>query len=176
MRAHDMGAESIALTAGRSAILFYRARKLLAETPNSYLMPNALKLEESITETAAEMVRTKDLLPDQGTMVVSISSGTVAAGVLLGMKQIGLDQSYSVILHAGYSRSETAVRAYIQKCLGFAPAFTYVDQGYQYKDKVDNKGIPFPCNEHYDAKAWNWLTDNIQNLSAAPIVFWNIGD
>src|SRR3972149_5574837 len=33
---------------------------------------------------------------------------------------------------------------------------------------------PFPCDMHYDAKAWEWLTQHIKELKQ-PVLFYNMG-
>lgn len=179
-QAMSLGADLQALQAGRSAILYHQARKhLAANYPDSYLMPNALKLPESITENAAEAVRTAPHLPGSGTLVISISSGTVAAGVLKGFEEAGLLRSYNVILHMGYSRSQDATREYIEKAAGLAlgDRIKFIDEGYGYADAARGVTAPFPCNPFYDLKAWKWLSDplNLEPLVGRPIVFWNIG-
>ena len=181
-QAAELGATLVDLQAGRSAILYHTARKQLASVHpvGSYLMPNALKLPESITENAAEAVRTAPQLPPSGTLVTSTSSGTVAAGVLLGFAQAGLLDSYNVILHMGYSRSQDATREYIEKVSGLSlgDRIKFIDEGYGYADAARGVAAPFPCNPFYDLKAWKWLSDP-QNLAAVhprPIVFWNIGE
>ncbi len=189
--AHEMGAVMVGIKAGRSAILFHTAKKYLKEhyTGISYMMPNALKLPESIEETAKEVGRTE--LPTDGSMVVSISSGTIAAGVILGMYRAGILDFYDVFLHMGYSRSSDAVRIYLTKATGIdferhgrnSIPIRIVDEGYNYADAVEDCGAPFPINPHYDAKAWKWLTGEAEKnpvdsavTFGAPVVFWNIGD
>lgn len=181
-RARQLGAELVDLPAGRSAVLYHGAHKHLRENfHDSYLMPNALKLPESITENAAEAVRTAPDLPGQGTLILSISSGTVAAGVLLGFKQAGILDGYDVILNMGYSRSQDSTRAYIERAAGIqlTDRVRFVDEGYNYADAApQGVSVPFPCNPYYDQKAWNWLQkpENLEPLAHKPIVFWNIGD
>lgn len=181
-QAAELGATLVDIQAGRSAILYHTARKLLASAhpAGSYLMPNALKLPESVTENAAEVVRTADHLPDAGTLVISISSGTVAAGVLLGFAQAGLLDRYNVILHMGYSRSQQATLEYIEKVSGLSlgDRIKFIDQGYGYADAARDASAPFPCNPFYDLKAWKWLSDpvNLASVHPRPIVFWNIGE
>ena len=174
-----LGAELVDLKAGRSAILYHQARKHMAQHyPGSYLMPNALKLPESVTENAAEAVRTAPHLPPSGTLVISISSGTVAAGVLQGFAQAGLLDNYNVILHMGYSRSQDATREYIEKAAGLTlgDRIKFIDEGYGYADAAPRDcPEPWPINPYYDKKALWWLINNIRELSG-PLVFWSIGD
>ncbi len=177
--ARRLGADLVDFPAGRSAILYHKAKKHLQENyPDSYLMPNALKLPEAITENAAEAIRTAPLLPPSGTLIISISSGTVAAGVLKGFAEAGLLHHYDVILHMGYSRSQDAVRRYIEQAAGvtLGHRVKFIDEGYKYGDAARWVKAPFPCNEFYDLKAWKWLSEpwNFAVVSR-PIVFWNIG-
>lgn len=180
-QALEQGAVMVDLQAGRSAILYHQARKHLEQArPGGYLMPNALKLPESITENAAEAVRTVDGLPTAGTLVISISSGTVAAGVLQGFARAGRLDDYDVVLHMGYSRSQTATRDYIERVSGVQlhDRVRFVDEGYGYADAAREVVAPFPCNPFYDLKAWKWLSkeENLNSLRPGPVVFWNIGD
>jgi hypothetical protein len=178
-QAAELGATLVDLPAGRSAILYHKAKKHLRENyPDSYLMPNALKLPESITENAAEAVRTAPHLPGSGTLVISISSGTVAAGVLKGFEEAGLLRNYNVILHMGYSRSQDAAREYIEKAAGLTlgDRIKFIDEGYGYADAAPKEcPEPWPINPHYDKKALWWLIRNVKDVPG-PIVFWSIGD
>lgn len=173
--AQQLGAHLVDLPAGRSAVLYHAAKKhLAANWPGAYMMPNALKISESVEENAAEVLRTK--LPPGGTLVISISSGTIAAGVIRGLHLSHLWGKYQVIAHMGYSRSFEAAGRYMEEKSrvtldGFVDI---VDEGYAYKDEAKGKA-PFPCNSHYDLKAWNWLSTHIEQLKA-PVVFWNIGE
>lgn len=171
--AQKHGAELYPMKAGMSAVLFNQARKILRETyPKSEMLPNGLKLQESVDSTATEVLLTPPELLC-GTWVISISSGTLGAAVCKGLSQrkfVG-----EVILHMGYSRSESQARKYVAEMSGCeAASLVFIDEGFEYKDKVDNKWIPFPCNEYYDAKAFWWLAQHIHELKP-PVVFWNIG-
>lgn len=180
--ARAMGSKMVAIKAGRSAILYHTARKHLTEKfpGESYLMPNALKLPESITENAAEAARTVPHLPEAGTLVLSISSGTVASGVLQGFQQAGVLDRWDVILHMGYARSIDACRAYMEKAAGLTlgDRVRFVDEGYGYADAApESAAVPFPCNPYYDAKAWAYLQQpGVLDAIEGPVVFWNIGD
>lgn len=174
--AQNFGAKLIALTAGRSAILYHRARRILKEQfPGSYLMPNALKLSESIEKNAEEVLHSKGSLFNHGSLLLPVSSGTIAAGVIRGYQNAGLLSSdLRVVLHLGYSRSRDAVVRYVRSASGVADAkFEVIDEGYHYADSVTRGDIPFPSNPFYDQKTWRWLT--LQKDLPEPIVFWNIG-
>lgn len=177
------GSDMVDLTAGRSAILYHRARKHLLENygPNAYLMPNALKLPESVSENAAEFERTKRQLPaGPFHLIISISSGTVAAGILRGIGAAGMNDRVQVWLHSGYDRPEGAVRGYVseksQRTLDGMREVNIIHEGYSYADRAPaDASAPFPCNPYYDLKAWYWLGKNLDRFDDRPIVFWNIG-
>lgn len=199
--AQDLGAELFALQAGRSAILYHEAKKRLQSVPawsGGYMMPNALKLPEMITQTAVEAYQTwkrcQMVGEDLNTIAIAISSGTIAAGVIKGIcdridavnvsfKAREVNETYSLgyptfVLHMGYQRSHVAVLEYMQKMAG--RSFTgipmrIVDEGYSYGD-VAKPGIdpPWPCNKFYDLKAFRWwLREGRATYGEA--LLWNIG-
>jgi len=175
--ARSFGAKLVSMPAGRSSVLYHAAKKSLPTVDRDcYMMPNALKIEESVTENAAEARRSLTQLPEGATIVLSISSGTVAAGVMKALS----GQGFRFVLHMGYSRSQSKCADYIDAMVGelfWNPQYVFVDEGFGYADSVDCDA-PFPCNPYYDLKAWRWLTTpkNLQRLAAnGPIVFWNIG-
>lgn len=175
LAARDLGAELRPMMAGRSAILYHRAKRILAEEySSSYMMPNALKLEETVGETAREFQRTK-LPRGIGSIVVSASSGTIAAGVFRGARQRGWDGE--IVVHLGYSRSLGAVYEYLAKMSGVALGnHMIIDEGYAYADEARPGVTPsFPSNIYYDLKAFRWLMKE-GILKVKPLtVFWNIG-
>jgi hypothetical protein len=180
--AEKLGAELVPMNATMSAVLWHQARKqlhlrypphgLLDNGNTAYMMPNALKIEESAEATAREVLATK--FPVQFShVVVSVSSGTIAAGVLRGLAQANL---YPMVeLHLGYARMEGAVRKYLWK---LAPEFSQglihiIDESYAYSDYISDILAPFPCNAFYDLKAWKWVLG--KKDWNGPVLFWNIG-
>lgn len=168
-RAQALGAELVGLPAGRSAILFHQARKH-CEALGGYMMPNALKLEESVAETAKEVAN----CPIVETVLVPISSGTMAAGVIRGLRQ--LKRMPRIILHLGYTRSHEEVERYVVTKGGSVKELILIDEGYQYKDRsrYDLADPPWPCNEFYDLKALHWWLE-IGRQKYGEALFWNIG-
>jgi hypothetical protein len=177
-RARALGAELVGIPAGRSAILFHYARRTLSECyPDSYMMPNALKLEESVTETAAEVQCLGGLEPEL--VIVPSSSGTIAAGVIRGFLDKG-GTFPQFVIHLGYSRSEGAVMRYLENKVGEgfpAERLVLVDEGYSYKDKARaGPTPPWPCNPYYDLKAFRWwMRSRLSKASLDTVLFWNIG-
>jgi hypothetical protein len=165
----ELGAEVRGLPAGRSAILFHQAKKLTA-AENGYMMPNALKLPESVSETAKEVLPVYKV----NTVLIPISSGTIAAGVVKGFHQVGRMPTF--IIHMGYSRSKEEVVRYITHASGInQPKLVLIDENYAYKDEAKpGETPPWPCNSHYDLKAFRWwLAVGREEYKQA--MLWNIG-
>jgi len=173
--AKGLGAILYPMKAGMSAVLYHQAKKILRENwENSYMLPNGLKVPESVDSTSEEVAKyTPKSLLKEGSWVVSISSGTIGSAVWQALQDC--QSNADMYFHLGYSRSLHQIRQDVYDLTGYdAKAIHMIDQGYEYKDKVDTSWIPFPCNEYYDAKAFLWLCQNVHRLKT-PIVFWNIG-
>jgi hypothetical protein len=183
-RSSELGARLFGLPAGRSAVLYHTAKRL-TEAEGGYMMPNALKLPETVEETAAEVIRTFELADRaqfevlrSAPWLISASSATIASGVIKGLAQI-MPKRPPILLHMGYSRSSETVRDYIAKRIapdtGFAPDVTVIDEGYAYADQAKaGPTPPWPCNPYYDLKALRWwLREGRERYGRA--VFWNIG-
>lgn len=202
LAAQDLGAELVSLQAGRSAVIYHAAKRHLAswaaslpDNPHAYMMPNALKLPEMIGETVAEVLRTP--LPPVQTVVISASSGTIAAGVISGLCQ--LRYRGRIIVHLGYSRGEGAVRNYmdgtveaiygkaavngahpwtatgLRDFLVWRTDYELVDEGYAYGDEARGGPTPdWPCNRYYDLKAFRWWVANRRDYPGDALL-WNVG-
>ena len=134
------------------------------------MMPNALKLSESVNETAKEV--TRECL-EFSKVLVAVSSGTIAAGVLRGLYALTSDPP-SMVIHMGYDRSEDELRRYIESEAGgdLPKGSIVVNEKYDYKDQAtDGITPPFPCNSYYDLKAFRWWT----RKGYTDGLFWNIG-
>lgn len=179
IKAKALGAELRPLPAGRSAILFHAARKAV-EAEGGYMMPNALKLNESVDETAREArATTHPSWEDVGSgprppwVLIPSSSATIAAGVIKGF-----GDTTDFIIHLGYSRSHDEVRRYVEDASGVSGIgrrIVLVDEGYAYKDKaVDGPTPPWPCNDYYDLKAFRWWMRE-GRYAYGEALLWNIG-
>lgn len=166
------GAELISLPATKSAVLWYQARKIFnTKYPEGVLLPNGLKLSTTIQQTSEEL---RQYTPEpllNGTWIVSVSSGTIAAGVCDGLRQRGFKGK--LIAHMGFSRSLPEMVNYLNAAAGGQFEIEIIDEGYQYKDRVAFP-VPFSCNPYYDRKAWKWMVEHIEELEG-PLRFWNIG-
>lgn len=179
-RAAALGAELVGLTAGMSAVLYNTAKKQLRDTygDRGYMMPNALKLDESVAETAAEVG------PDclgVDTVIVPVSSATIAAGVIRGFLQAGRKPRF--ILHMGYTRSHEGLLEYVRTKVGGKHdnvQVQLVDEGYEYKQQArEGDTPPFPCSPYYDLKAFRWWQRSgrakFGNKTKGKVLLWNIG-
>jgi hypothetical protein len=189
-RARALGASLLGIPAGRSAVIYHQAKKILEHRWGrraSYMMPNALKLPEMVSETAREVqTLPKDFHPDA--VLIPISSGTIAAGVIrgfidrrvalvnaLGHDDPGLPHFY---LHMGYDRSPAEVLRYVASHVGegFDPSrVQLISEGYGYKDQA-RPGVtpPWPCSPYYDLKALRWWVRS--RCSGTHVnLLWNIG-
>lgn len=175
LRAQALGAELIPLKAGRSAILYHAARKE-TERRGGYMMPNSLKLDESVTETAREVpvgfAFAEGNVP--AWVLIPASSGTIAAGVIQGFGDVT-----DFIVHLGYSRSHDEVRRYIEAASGvkgIGARLVLVDEGYAYKDQAKpGPSPPWPCNAYYDLKAFRWWFREGAEQHGGDCLLWNIG-
>lgn len=173
--ARELGADLVKLKAGRSAILYHQAKAAVTAV-GGYMMPNALKLQESVIETAAEVQRTK--LPKVDTIIVPASSATIAAGVLLGLSRKGWTGTF--IVHLGYTRSIAQVKSYMTKVSGVATSgvdvvVLVVDEGYDYADQAKpGPDAPFESNSYYDLKSFRWWAAEGREKYGKALL-WNIG-
>lgn len=186
--ARELGAKLIGLPAGRTLILYHQAKKHLQHTSpegSSYMMPNALKLPEMVEETAREVQATLASVDLRGAngmppVLIAISSGTIAAGVIAGFRKAGLNPKF--ILHQGYDRPAGATLAYIQKMAGPAVSslgrpldIELVNEGYSYGDVAKaGETPPWASNQYYDLKAFRWwMASGREQYGRA--LLWNIG-
>jgi hypothetical protein len=172
LKAEELGAELFPLPAGRSAILYHAARKE-TERRGGYIMPNALKLRESVAETALEVPTDRKY----DTVIIPVSSGTIAAGVLKGFLDLSPElHPDEFILHMGYSRSVDELCEYVRRESGYANApVATVNELYAFADTArPGPTPPWPCNEFYDLKAVRWYRAN-SSMFSGNVLFWNIG-
>jgi hypothetical protein len=175
--AATLGAILVPLKATAGYILEPAAKQLLEQFTGGegYMLPVGLKLPETVEGTADEILNhTPDELLFDGSWIISSSSGTIAAGVWLALQEAESD--VTLYCHSGYERQRKHVVSYIYSMTDYVVdgRFKFIDEAYQYKDKVDHP-CPFPCNPYYDLKAWKWLNEQDMRQFKEPVVFWNIG-
>jgi len=137
---------------------------------HSILLPLGLPLQDTIIATTKEA----KVLQQYRSIVVNVGSGTIFSGIYSGMGDS--NHLYGIMGRTGsiIKKRKTIINKVCTTSLFYnTPIFTIIDPGYNYTDSVDIS-IPFPCNKFYDAKAWLWLIEHINELQP-PILFWNIG-
>ncbi len=170
------------MKACRQTIGYYMARKILnKEYQNAYMLPLGLSFSITVDEVAKQV----GLLESRflyGSIVVSVGSGIMIAGICKGIANINGSPDIFGILAA--PKSEARMYHKIYKYSGVSlnePTLfnshninlSLQDTRIGYKEIPDVEA-PFPCNDNYDLKAWKWLLDNMFYLRQ-PLLFWNIG-
>jgi 1-aminocyclopropane-1-carboxylate deaminase/D-cysteine desulfhydrase-like pyridoxal-dependent ACC family enzyme len=163
-------AEIIDIPAGMAKVNWYISKRLLFHNyGEAVLLPLGLPFTETIEETKEQ---TKTVYLEKGSLVISVGSGTICAGICGGYhKGVTI---YGVMTRSGNVERKT-LKIFPPSLFNGKdrPTLKLVDPGYEYTDSVDIE-TPFPCNKYYDAKAWKFLVENI-DLLEKPIIFWNIG-
>lgn len=171
---HEFGAEVIPLDKpNRQMINFYRARKILTEMyPNSIMLPQGLPFEETVENVANEIIKDEKSYKNIKSIVVSVGSGVMIAGIIKGICSLGLTPSIIGVFVA--PKSYNSMLKKINKFAGkFYKNIILVETDYEYTDKEEIK-TPFPCNPYYDAKAYRWAVERMDGISN-PVLFWNTG-
>jgi hypothetical protein len=173
------------MKAGRTKILFYQAKKQ-AEENNQIMLPIGLPFFETIEEVIKEinLVYQKYLT---GTIILSAGSGTILTGIILGLKQMNILPNKIIAITPGMSiqKLDSRIHQRINEFMDmynlffpvqFSPIlnklFLYKSEREYYEQIPMN--TPFPSNSYYEGRAWEYLINNINNITP-PILFWNIG-
>uniref|UniRef100_A0A6M3KWI8 Tryptophan synthase beta chain-like PALP domain-containing protein n=1 Tax=viral metagenome TaxID=1070528 RepID=A0A6M3KWI8_9ZZZZ len=165
------------------SINYYVAKKAFqGKYPGGIFLPLGLPFKGTIGAVAEEVKTTpKQYLT--GSIIMCAGSGTMAAGVVKGVSELGVTPTLHVVLvHkkgqlkmyntiVGGSGKMKATLLEGQKLV--IGGLLIHDLGYDYTQR-EKVVAPFPCNSYYDRKAWKFLVDNVGEL-IEPILFWNIG-
>jgi hypothetical protein len=171
LEAQGLGADVVPLQAGRSAVLYHQAKRAVTAA-GGYMVPNALKLPETVEETEAELLRTLGNWGARDTpdvLLISASSATIAAGLARVWQG-------PLVVHMGYSRSLPAVQKYLSEKAGIVRSqLNFVDEEYAYADAARAGGTPpWPCNAFYDLKAFRWWVRE-GRATWGRALMWNVG-
>lgn len=161
---------------GYSAVLFTKAKEIMAKETDGcgIMIPNAMKYQHSIDAVTDEVMHTpKDII--KGTYIIPIGTGTMAAGIMLGLQRLGFRGK--VVVVCGYTQNEERLRKYLRSALSEEPVFDLMihDGGWKYHDIYQDAYVPDFCDPYYEAKAWRHMRGQMQTFRQ-PIVFWNMGD
>jgi len=179
-QAANAGAELISMPASRIYPMYYKAR-IQCQDRGIYLLPMGGQLSESIFSVAGEAstLPTKLL---KGTIVCVVATGTMFAGMLMGLKKANDIIGVYIGMTSGEidGRSKADPHAIVHKRIagllpaGFEPLRFRIVLGDREYYADDNYPCPFTCDKWYDRKAWRWLCEHIDDLKD-PILYWNIG-
>lgn len=171
------GSELIPLRGNRASIFKFQAEKYLAKigVKNYHYIPVGLRLYESKTEHM-NMVENMDLL-DGATLIVCVSSGTIASGILAGILKNNYSTNFVGVLVHNFKKRYDKILNEAKQIVGVykkpKSSYNIVDYGFKYNQKAKIY-VPFPCDEFLDRKAFQFMIENINRLPE-PVVFWNIG-
>lgn len=181
------GAKLIPQPPGRIKIRWYIARKMFREycgkeKKQGELMEVGIPLKESIEGTYREALATPEIQMAK-TIVCSVGSGTILSGLVRAVyDRFGKNKPiYGVLTYKittqdrGLANKRKAITKKAERPVGglIGADLMLINGGWEYTEPCRIEA-PFPCHAYYDAKAWAWLVDNVENLQE-PILFWNIG-
>jgi len=173
--AKAFGAELVGQRASMQWWRYYQAKAEMQKL-GGHMLPDMLRLETSVDEVAA-VVKSMNKRYLKGTVVISVGSGIMLAGLMKGLDEKGVYPDICAVLVTKGTKKRCE-----KTILQFVPVLSYmkiwsklklVDPGYEYLEQ-EVCPTPFPCDLYYDRKAWKWLVSNIDKLKE-PILFWNIG-
>ena len=171
----EFGAEIIPLKPLMTKINFNIARKLLAEDHERVMLPLGLPFQETVEETAQQVVKTD--LTGIKTIVVCVGSGTICAGIAKGVSRLRIrPKIIGVMCRTGnrdQKKKNVAQKAGVEFDGLFGIQLDIINPGWEYIDREEITP-PFPCNPFYDQKALRYLLDHYNRL-VKPLFFWNIG-
>lgn len=175
-KAKELGAELYPLRPNYIKILYQQTRKYV-EGRHGYMLPFGLTCVESVLAVAEEASTVPDELLT-GTLVICVGTGTMLAGVLLGLRRlpavVGISSGMSLtnqeknIKRLLFEANVSAARlGEINEKLRLLPAIMPYSQ-------EDNIALPCPMHRNYDAKAFHWMCEHLNELRT-PLLLWDIG-
>ena len=175
LKAAELGATIMPQQGTRQSIMYYKFKSIVEEQ-GGVMLPHGLPFVEtalSVAEQAAMIP--KELL--QGTIVLIVGTGTMLAGILIGM----MEEKNINIVGISAGKSPTGQLNNIERIMNVAMPFCGKATGrvkllnpiMEY-NVADDYPCPFPSHPNYDRKAWHWMCEHISELKK-PILFWNIG-
>lgn len=156
------------------------AKRWLAKNQiEAYFLPIGMSSEESVYATSLALCEL-DLNILGGSIVVSISSGTIATGVAYGCLRANHRTKIYGVLSSSFGNRMNKIQRLLSSTEQKYSEILYhkhnlelINLKYKYRQQ-EPLAPPFPCDLYLDRKAWKFLVDNVEKLPE-PIVFWNIG-
>jgi hypothetical protein len=155
---------------------------LVKNNIEAHYIPIGASVTESVVENAKSISRlSRDLL--EGTVVTSVSSGTICSGLWYGMMITKAKGEVHGVLSSSFHNRLDKIKKLVlgadalERELEFGQLddtkIKLVDLGFEYREEV-KEPPPFPCDMYLDRKAWSYIVNNVHNLKK-PILMWNIG-
>lgn len=172
----ELGAELVKIKAGRVGVMYSQAKKEVWQR-SGVMFPMGMTLAETAQEVRAETSFTLKTHPARS-IVVSVGTGTILSGIVLGIKDAVEAGSGPFDLWAISCGMHPNRQRRRMQTLGVCPIFPglhfhHLLDHYSYYDQA-TVACPFNAHPNYDLKAWDWLQRNKDRLPG-PILFWNIG-
>lgn len=169
VRAKSLGARIIPIR-GNHVPINHSQAKGIVEADGGWMIPFGFEFDEAIQAVSKEARLIPSEFVEGGTVVVPCGSGVTLAGVALGL--IG---KVNVLVGVSVGRSARA----IGKCLRAEgvkdlTSIEIIEPKQLYGEKAE-ASAPFPCDAHYDLKAWSYISKEIERFKGGPILFWNVG-
>ena len=141
-----------------------------------YMMPWGLSLIETTNEVALIAKQVPEELYS-GSMVIAVGSATILSGVLAGAWRI--PETHAISAGRANEKQKENINIKLFGLVDAGKIGEINERVHFYPHIMDyytpcEMEIPFPCSPYYDAKAWLWMTQHINELKE-PILFWNIG-
>jgi 1-aminocyclopropane-1-carboxylate deaminase/D-cysteine desulfhydrase-like pyridoxal-dependent ACC family enzyme len=166
--AERLGARVLPIRNNFVAICHRQATRAV-ESEGGWMVPFGFDCSEAVEAVAAEAARVPATLVQDGTLVVPCGSGVTLAGILRG-----LTARPSRVLGVSVGRSRDAIlRCLDRHMVANVEGLDIREPRRLYSDRA-TVACPFPCDAHYDLKAWEVLSSEIHTLRP-PILFWNVG-
>jgi 1-aminocyclopropane-1-carboxylate deaminase/D-cysteine desulfhydrase-like pyridoxal-dependent ACC family enzyme len=151
-RCREFGAEVRFYHASLYKVVWNSLRK---ENPDLHFLPLGLRFPETVGLVAKEFATVDPKFYEGGSIVLCVSSGTMAAGVLAGLLQrenshLSETKIFGVTTDkVSFEKKTRSIWERAQNVLGFSPqhqdTFKLIIPGYRYRDREEFPA-PFPCN------------------------------
>ncbi len=169
LQAQRLGAQIIPVRGNHTPINHNQAKKIISEI-GGWMIPFGFEFPLAIQAVEYEARRIPDDMLSGAVVIVPCGSGVTLAGIARGV----LEKVDTII---GVSIGRSAKQ--IQTCLANADIavdsmIRIIEPNYKYGQPATDY-CPFPCDEFYDLKAWEFLKDNADSFRTKKVIFWNVG-
>jgi hypothetical protein len=173
--AEELGATLIPIKGNYMQVCFNMSKNH-ARDNGIHMMPWGL----SLIETTIEVANVAKQIPTElfsGSLVLCVGSATILSGVMLGAPITPRVHAISAGRSNDKQRENINIKLFghvtSEKLGEINQQVTFYPEIMDYYDQC-TEDVPFPSSPYYDAKAWLWLKQHIDELKD-PILFWNIG-